>query len=162
MGNLLSAVYYSKILIFYEDAMKLSCALTCVIAVSMLTACTASPIPAEPPVQRERIAYLKQAASIPVTCTAGADCTLKWERAHQWVAIHSVYGIKTDTDSELTTNGPVDPATDSAFTIKKTPQDSNTVSITFASSCGKTPVCSPSALELKAGFNHFVMYGNSL
>jgi hypothetical protein len=114
---------------------------------------------AEPPVQRERFAYLTRTADVAVTCTAGADCAEKWDRALQWVAKHSVYSIKTHTESEIATNGPIDPTTDSAFTVTKSAQDGNSSVINFSSSCGQAPACVPTTLENKAAFNSFVLYG---
>jgi hypothetical protein len=117
----------------------------------------------EPPVQRERQAYLKQSAQEPVTCSMGADCNEKWARALQWVNMHSQYSVKTSTDSEIMTYGPIEPTTDAAFTITKTPQDSNTSNISFSSTCGmaggKPAPCVPTSLELNSEFKDYLLTG---
>jgi len=148
--------------------MKTAFAFACAATVLALAACTppthyADAKPgqlAEPPVQRERLAYLERTADEPVTCTGGPDCASKWARAREWVTKHSSYSIKTNTDSEIATNGPLEPTTDSAFTVTKVALDATTTAIRFASTCGKTSPCVPSTLELGSSFNNFVMYGN--
>ncbi len=140
--------------------MKSVILVSCLLAVWTLAGCTPAPINAQPPVQRERAAYLKQTGSIPLTCTVGADCTTKWTRAQQWVLQHSSYSVKTNTDSEISTLGPVEPTTDSAFTVTQSPQDATTHSINFSSTCGSTPICSPTTPELESSFKNFVLYGN--
>lgn len=134
----------------------------CLLAL-LATACTATlsskPVPPQPPAQRAQYAALVQEASISVACADGDDCNSKWKRAGQWVAQNSVYRTNTSTDSEIRTDGPLEPTTDSAFTITKTEATGGASVIYFSSTCGKTTPCVPSALELKASFKRYVLKG---
>lgn len=148
--------------------MKTALACICLAAGLMLAACTpptqyaaAKPdLPAQPPVQRERHAYLERMAQAPVTCTNGTDCDQKWARALAWVNQHSSYSIKTSTDIEIATNGPIEPTTDAAFTITRgAGANANTTAIYFSCTCGKDARCSPTVLELATSFNNYVTNG---
>lgn len=134
--------------------MKPSTLIACMATLATLQACQPAPMEAKPPVQRERLSYLKQTGSVPITCSVGTDCDTKWARALEWVTKHSVYSVRIATDSEIITNGPIEPTTDSAFTVTK-----QGGVINFSSSCGATPVCSPTALEVRSQFTNYVMYG---
>lgn len=148
--------------------MKFIPALIFATAVCMLAACTPPTQyaenkegnPVQPPVQRERMAYLHKTSTAPITCTVGADCAQKWARAQSWVQSHSSYSIKTSTDSEIATSGPIEPTTDSAFTVHKTAGTAGDATIEFSSSCGKAMFCTPTTLELEASFHNYVMHGN--
>lgn len=144
---------------------KIALLSACAAAILTLPACTPKPMAAEPPAQRARQAYLARTADTPITCTVGPDCTQKWARALEWVTRHSVYSIKTSAPSEIATNGPIEPTTDSAFTVTMTPQDTSTSAIHFSSTCGSqaqqttAAQCTPTSLELASGFNNYVLYG---
>ena len=140
--------------------MKHAMIITCLSVLLALGACTAKPIPgAQPPGQREHLAYLKKTAAAPLTCRVGADCSEKWARAVAWVTAHSTYSIKTSTNNEITTAGPIEPTTDSAFHVTRTVVDANISAINFSSTCGENALCSPMTLELSTSFHNFVMYG---
>ena len=140
--------------------MKLIAPLSFIGAAMLLSSCDAKPLPeAKPPVQRERIAYLQKTAAQPVSCTSGADCSAKWALAHDWVLKHSVYSIKNDTNTEISTNGPLEPTTDAAFRITREPAESGNERITFWASCGDGAFCTPTILELASSFHNAVMFG---
>lgn len=122
-----------------------------------LQACTPAPMTAQTPVQRERLAYLNQTSEIPVTCTAGMDCAEKWRRALEWINVHSTYSIKSSTNSEIVTNEPAGPTTDSAFIVSRSPETAEEYIINFSSSCGKAQDCVPSSLVLHSEFNNFLL-----
>ncbi len=124
----------------------------------LMQACTASVMPAHPPVERAQRAALTATASQPVTCKTGADCEEKWERALTWVKKNSTYSIKTMNDTLIQTAGPIEPTTDAAFTVTRaaTPQGAR---LDFHGDCGAGASCVPTTLELAASFNRYVMYG---
>jgi hypothetical protein len=69
-----------------------------------------------------------------------------------------MYSIVTDTPGLIKTAGPIEPTTDSAFTVTRIPQGAGAV-IRFESDCGRQLACVPGPLELRANFARFVMSG---
>jgi hypothetical protein len=116
-------------------------------------------VPAQPPVQRERLAYLAGSAQDPVACTTGADCTEKWSRALSWVFAHSQYSVKTSTESEITTYGPIEPTTDAGYSITKTSEGPTAQAIHFGATCGDKAACVPTVLEQQADFKNYLVTG---
>ncbi len=114
----------------------------------------------QPPVQRQRQSYLARTAQQPVACTMGSDCNEKWSRALQWVSAHSRYSIKTSTESEIATYGPIEPTTDAAFDITRSGLDATTMAIRFSATCGQNAACVPTTLELNAEFKSYLLTGS--
>ncbi len=147
------------------SAKRLACA-----AVLLLTACTpptqypigknGDQVP-QPPVQRARQAYLQQTAGNPVICTMGEDCNNKWQKALTWVRAHAQYSIRTNSDTEITTYGPIEPTTDAGFTITRTQNDATSMAIHFTATCGKN-ACVPPALELESEFKNYLLTSTDL
>ena len=128
---------------------------------TILASCIAKPIPgAQPPVQRAQLAYMRKTSATPIECSVGADCSQKWARAGAWVTQHTTYAIKTSTNNEITTAGPIEPTTDAAYQVIRTQVDANTSTINFSATCGDKARCSPTVLEQNTAFHNYVMYGN--
>jgi hypothetical protein len=108
----------------------------------------------------QQVQWKKDAAQ-PLTCSKGADCEAKWDRALIWVRNNSESKIDTANESMITVRIP--PKSSSAiFTITKDKADPETYTINFRAGCSSMLGCTPSILELKASFVNYVMKSNDL
>lgn len=107
----------------------------------------------------EKIA-LEKVANTPITCNSEEDCDRKWARAVHWVTQYSVYKVHMVSDNMIQTSGPRRSSTKSAFTVTKYAIGDKLYTIDFNSACNNWFACTPSSMELKASFNHFVLSDN--
>jgi hypothetical protein len=95
-----------------------------------------------------------------ITCQAGADCDLKWERAYKWVVESSGLKLKTKTDALIKTEADGDSRM-LVVTITKNPTpQSGTDEIDFIGKCPSLLSCVPSAAEARTRFANFVSAAN--
>lgn len=98
---------------------------------------------------------LSNLANKPVYCEGGDDCEIKWGRAITWVLQNSYWKIKVQSDSLITTEGPLNTVY-AAYQVQKVPLGNNKYLIDMRLGCGNPFGCVPSVLELKASFVQFV------
>jgi hypothetical protein len=96
-----------------------------------------------------------------ISCQAGPDCDLKWERAYTWVVEGSGLKLKTKTDGLIkTAESPGDSRT-LVITITKNPtSQSGTYEIDFIGKCSSILSCIPSVAESRLRFVNFVLAAN--
>jgi hypothetical protein len=95
-----------------------------------------------------------------ISCQAGPDCDLKWERAYKWVVENSGLKLKTKTDGLIKTEADGEDRT-LVVTITKTPTpQSGTYEIHFIGKCPSILSCVPSAAESRTSFANFVSAAN--
>ena len=96
-----------------------------------------------------------------ISCQAGPDCDLKWERAYTWVVEGSGLKLKTKTDGLIkTAESPGDSRT-LVITITKNPtSQSGTYEIDFIGKCSSIWSCIPSVAESRLRFVNFVLAAN--
>ena len=97
-----------------------------------------------------------------ISCQAGPDCDLKWERAYKWVVENSGFKLKSKSDGLIKTedNGNGDDRT-LVVTITKNPtSQSGTYEIDFIGKCPSSLSCVPSAAESRTSFANFVSAAN--
>jgi hypothetical protein len=126
--------------------------LTC-LACLLLSACAS-----EETKQRK---LLEDIARRPVTCSVGADCDQKWNRAIAWVTQHSKMGIRTINDSLIEANMV---AAEDTKPVLKYPEFSvvrykhgDIYVMEFSTYCDEGFVCVPSGLKLRASFVTYIM-----
>ena len=119
-----------------------------------LTACAA--IAACTTMTPAQQAETQRQAARPVTCTV-ADCEVKWGRALQWVLNNSAYKIQNQSESLLTTMGPLPDDPRPAFTISKIAQGDGRYVIDFRAGCDNMFGCVPTLVESRASFVQAVM-----
>ena len=95
-----------------------------------------------------------------ISCQAGPDCDLKWERAYKWVVENSGLKLKTKTDGLIKTEADGEDRT-LVVTITKSPiLQSGTYEIVFIGKCPSLLSCVPSAAESRTRFANFVSAAN--
>jgi hypothetical protein len=95
-----------------------------------------------------------------ISCQAGPDCDLKWERAYKWVVENSGLKLKTKTDGLIKTEADGEDRT-LVVTITKSPiPQSRTYEIDFIGKCPSLLSCVPSAAESRTRFANFVSAAN--
>ena len=95
-----------------------------------------------------------------ITCQAGPDCDLKWERAYKWVVENSGLKLKTKTSGLIKTEATEANGDDRTLvvTITKNPTPrSGTYEIDFIGNCPSLLSCVPSAAESRTKFANFVL-----
>jgi hypothetical protein len=97
-----------------------------------------------------------QVATTPLTCTAGAQCDLWWQRAQTWVQSHSTYKIEASTSTLIQTAGPDGGKRALAYQITRTANPDGTATIGFAAHCDGSLGCKPNPWEAGADFKEFV------
>lgn len=101
--------------------------------------------------QQAKTKEIIRKASAPITCTAGADCELKWARVTVWLQDHSEWKFRNVTDTLITTEGPLE-TMKPAFEVTKVPAgDGKTYRITMRAFCGRGD-CEKIILKLRASF----------
>jgi hypothetical protein len=103
----------------------------------------------------DKIAYWQREGSKSVTCNAGKDCEIKWDKCIKWVKANSKWEIKKISDFIIATDGPFD-SPSSAFSITKEKNQDGTYTINFEGWCGNSFGCSPDERKLKAQFVNYV------
>jgi hypothetical protein len=95
-----------------------------------------------------------------ISCQAGPDCDLKWERAYKWVVENSGLKLKTKTDGLIKTEADGENRTlVVTITKNRTPQ-LGTYEIDFIGKCPSLLSCVPSAAESRTRFANFVSAAN--
>ena len=95
-----------------------------------------------------------------ISCQAGPDCDLKWERAYKWVVENSGLKLKTKTDGLIKTEADGENRT-LVVTITKNPTPQlGTYEIDFIGKCPSLLSCVPSAAESRTRFANFVSAAN--
>jgi hypothetical protein len=95
-----------------------------------------------------------------ISCQAGPDCDLKWERAYKRVVENSGLKLKTKTDGLIKTEADGEDRT-LVVTITKNPTtQSGTYEIDFIGKCSSLLSCVPSAAESRTRFANFVSAAN--
>ena len=95
-----------------------------------------------------------------ISCQAGPDCDLKWERAYKWVVENSGLKLKTKTDGLIKTEADGENRT-LVVTITKNPTPQlGTYEIDFIGKCPSFLSCIPSAAESRTRFANFVSAAN--
>jgi len=115
---------------------------------ALLTGCAAQH-PIDPAVM--------QIATAPLVC--GADtCARWWSRAHEWVATHAEYPIKTANDTLIETSGPDGDSPKLAYQITLAENGDGTATIGFAAHCDSAfgGGCKPDPWRAAAAFKTFV------
>jgi len=100
-----------------------------------------------------------QIATAPLVCR-GDQCTLWWQRAHQWIAEHAQYPLQTDSATVIQTAGPAGGSGAPAFqvTLARNPDGSSTIG--FAAHCDRPLMgCRPDPWQAAANFKQFVKTG---
>jgi len=100
-----------------------------------------------------------QLATAPLVCR-GDQCTLWWQRAHQWIAEHAQYPLQTDSATVIQTAGPSGGSGAPAFqvTLARNPDGSSTIG--FAAHCDRPLMgCRPDPWQAAANFKQFVKTG---
>ena len=97
-----------------------------------------------------------------ITCQAGPDCDLKWERAYKWVVENSGLKLKTKIGGLIKTEGSGngDDRTLVVTITKNSTARSDTYEIDFVGKCPSLLSCVPSAAESRTSFAHFVLAAN--
>lgn len=102
--------------------------------------------------QQAKAAEIARKASLPITCTAGTDCEVRWARVMLWLQEHSTWKFRNVTDTLITTEGPLDTENKPAYEVTKVPTgDGKTYRITMRAFCG-TGDCDNLILEQRASF----------
>ena len=92
-----------------------------------------------------------------ISCQAGPDCDLKWERAYKWVVENSGLKLKTKTDGLIKTEADGENRT-LVVTITKNPTPQlGTYEIDFIGKCLSIWSCVPSVAESRTKFVNFVL-----
>ena len=95
-----------------------------------------------------------------ISCQAGPDCDLKWERAYKWVLENSGLKLKTKTNGLIKTEADGENRT-LVVTITKNPTPQlGTYEIDFIGKCPSLLSCVPSAAESRTRFAKFVSAAN--
>ena len=95
-----------------------------------------------------------------ITCHAGPDYDLKWERAYKWVVENSGLKLKTKTGGLIKTEADGEDRT-LVVTITKNPTPQlGTYEIGFIGKCPSLLSCVPSAAESRTRFANFVSAAN--
>jgi len=95
-----------------------------------------------------------------ISCQAGPDCDLKWERAYKWVVEDSGLKLKTKTGGLIKTEADGEDRT-LVVTITKNPTPQlGTYEIGFIGKCPSLLSCVPSAAESRTRFANFVSAAN--
>lgn len=109
----------------------------------------------------ERASDLNVSKSDQISCQAGPDCDLKWERAYTWVVGSSGLKLKTKTDGLIKTVEPPGESRTLVVTISKNPTPQpGTYEIDFIGNCPSILSCIPSAAETRTKFAIFVSTGD--
>jgi hypothetical protein len=99
---------------------------------------------------------LKEGATRPLSCEAGADCDKKWSRAFVWVRNRSPLLIAVHTDSQIKTAGAPFASPDPTITVTKTLMQDDIYAIDFSADCVNSLGCAPPVIELKNSFIDYV------
>jgi hypothetical protein len=92
-----------------------------------------------------------------ITCQAGRDCDLKWQKAYKWVIESSGLKLHTKTDGLIKTEESPKVSRTLVVTITKNPtSQSGTYEIYFIGGCSSALSCIPSVTESRASFANFV------
>ena len=95
-----------------------------------------------------------------ISCQAGPDYDLKWERAYKWVVENSGLKLKTKTDGLIKTEADGENRT-LVVTITKNPTPQlGTYEIDFIGKCPSLLSCVPSGAESRTRFANFVSAAN--
>ena len=95
-----------------------------------------------------------------ISCQAGPECDLKWERAYKWVVENSGLKLKTKTDGLIKTEVDGENRT-LVVTITKNPTPQlGTYEIDFIGKCPSLLSYVPSAAESRTRFANFVSAAN--
>jgi hypothetical protein len=96
-----------------------------------------------------------------ISCQAGPDCDLKWERAYTWVVEGAGLKLKTRTDGLIKTVESPGDSRALVITITKNPiSPSGTFEIDFIGKCSSILSCIPPVEESRAKFVDFVLAAN--
>jgi hypothetical protein len=95
-----------------------------------------------------------------ISCQAGPDCDLKWERAYKWVVENSGLKLKTKTDGLIKTEADEEDRTLVVIITKNPTSQSGTYEINFIGKCPSLLSCVPSAAESRTRFANFVSAAN--
>lgn len=121
--------------------------LAAICAISLLSNCSST--------SAQRAQWTRDAAG-PLSCSKGADCEEKWERALNWVRENADAPIQHADDTIITTAIP-SYSPSAVVSVTKNKETSETYSINFRAGCSSIFGCEPSILELKASFANYVM-----
>lgn len=91
-----------------------------------------------------------------ITCVAGADCDAKWSRAMQWLQQNSSWKVRSQTDTSVITEGPLDTAKPAFEVTKVASDDGRTSRISMRAWC-ETANCDDLVLRLRRSFNDAVL-----
>lgn len=94
-------------------------------------------------------------ANTPLYCQGGEDCEVKWGAALQWILQNSYWKVRTQSESLIQTEGPLDTVY-LAYQVQKIPIGNNRYEITMNLGCGNPFTCVPNPLQAKADFVSFV------
>jgi hypothetical protein len=100
-----------------------------------------------------------QIATAPLVCQNNDECALWWQRAHDWVARHGAYKLRTVTDSLIETAGPEGGSGKLAYHITKTAEHDGSATIGFSAHCDSMIGCRPNPWKAGAEFKQFVRTG---
>lgn len=100
-----------------------------------------------------------QIATAPLVCQNNDECALWWQRAHDWVARHGAYKLRTVTDSLIETAGPEGGSGKLAYHITKTADRDGSATIGFSAHCDSMFGCRPNPWKAGAEFKQFVRTG---
>lgn len=105
--------------------------------------------------QQAKAEEIEKKANAPISCTAGADCELKWSRVTMWLLDNSEWKMRNVTDTLITTEGPMD-TMKPAFQVTKMPSgDGKTYRIAMRAQCGAGE-CEKMIRNLRASFYDYV------
>ena len=91
-----------------------------------------------------------------ITCVAGADCDAKWSRAMQWLQSNSSWKVRSQTDTSVITEGPLDTAKPAFEVTKVSSDDGRTFQISMRAWC-ETVNCDDVVRRLRRSFNDTVL-----
>lgn len=95
-----------------------------------------------------------------VTCTRGADCEAKWNRALTWMENNAKAPISIFDDTLISTEIP-DDSSHALLSVTKDETAAGTYIIHFRGHCSSLLGCRPGVLELKASFVNYVLKTSS-
>ncbi len=102
-----------------------------------------------------------QIATAPLICANPAECAAWWQRAHDWVAGHSIYPLRPTGDAPIETARPDGGKPALAYQSIRIPNDDGTATIDVAARCDSRLGCKPNPWEAGAVFKQFVRHGTA-
>jgi hypothetical protein len=105
----------------------------------------------------EQQAAINAQAARTVSCSGQDDCAVKWGRAVKWILDNSAFKIQTQSDTMISTMGPLPNDPTPTFTVTKIAEGNGAYEFDFRAWCDNMFGCVPTNARSKAGFVMAVM-----